>query len=304
MRPAAAGSADTAAILKANRRGILWMCAAMGCFVVNDSLVKYASQSMPGAQLIFVRGAMASLLVLVLVRSTGAGRCLREILRGQVAVRAWVDAVATFIYLIALFHLPLVNATAINMTSPMIILVLAAVVLRERVGLGRWVAVLTGFVGVLLIIQPRTEGFNAWSLACLLGTLLMAVRDLLTRSVSPGVPSTIITLASALAVTVFAGAATLVDGWQPFGLFELALLASASVFLACAYYGLVIGMRHGELSVIGPFRYSGLLWALAIGYGVWGHLPDTLAWSGIAMLTASGLYVFYSERRRANRARN
>lgn len=302
MTTAAAGG-DTAAILKANRRGILWMCAAMGCFVVNDSLVKYASQSMPGAQLIFVRGALASLLVLLLVHSTGATARLREVLRGWVAVRAWVDAIATFIYLIALFHLPLVNATAINMTSPMIIALLAAVVLREQVGAGRWAAVILGFLGVLLIIQPRTEGFNAWSLACLLATLLMSVRDLLTRRVASGVPSTIITLASALAVTVFSGAATLVDGWQPFGLFEFGLLAAASLFLACAYYGLVIGMRHGELSVTGPFRYSGLLWALVIGYAVWGHLPNALAWSGIALLTGSGLYVVYSERQRAERER-
>jgi drug/metabolite transporter (DMT)-like permease len=106
MPHVAAGSADTTALLKANRRGILFMCAAMGCFVVNDSLVKYASQSMPSAQLIFIRGVMASLLVLLLVRSTGAIGRVREVSRGWVAVRAWVDAIGTFTYLIALFHLP------------------------------------------------------------------------------------------------------------------------------------------------------------------------------------------------------
>jgi drug/metabolite transporter (DMT)-like permease len=297
----AIGTADTAALLKANRRGILFMCAAMGCFVVNDSLVKYASQSMPSAQLIFIRGVMATLLVLLLVRSTGAARRTGEVMRGWVAVRAWVDAVGTFTYLIALFHLPIVNATAIMMTSPLIIAMLAAIFMGERVGASRWLAIVLGFVGVLLIIQPRAEGFNAYSLVCLFGTLLMSVRDLLTRRVPAGVPSTVITLATALAVTLLSGGVSAVQGWQEFGVFEFALLAMASVFLAGGYYGIVVGMRHGEMSVIGPFRYSGLIWALVVGFAVWGDLPNTMAWLGIGLLTASGLYVVYSERLRADR---
>lgn len=279
------------------------MCAAMGCFVINDSLVKYASQSMPSAQLIFVRGIMASVLVLALVRSSGAIRHARDVTHGWVAARAWIDAVGTFIYLIALFHLPIVNATAIVMTSPLMIAVLAAVFMGERVGASRWLAIALGFLGVLLIIQPRAEGFNAYALLCLLGTLLMSVRDLLTRRVAATVPSTIITLATALAVTLLSGAASLVQGWAPFGAFELALLALASIFLAGGYYGIVIGMRHGEMSVIGPFRYSGLLWALVIGFLVWGDLPNAMAWLGIALLSGSGLYVVYSERLRAAQAR-
>ena len=296
-----AGSTDTAVLLKANRRGILFMCAAMGCFVVNDSLVKYASQSMPASQLIFVRGIMATLLVLLIVRATGAAARARDVTRGWVAVRAWVDAFATFIYLIALFHLPIVNATAIMMTSPLIIAMLAAIFMGERVGASRWVAIVLGFIGVLLIIQPRAEGFNVYSLVCLTGTVLMSVRDLLTRRVPAGVPSTIITLATALAVTLLSGVASVVEGWASFGIFEFTLLAAASIFLAGGYYGIVVGMRHGEMSVIGPFRYSGLIWALLIGFAVWGDLPNPMAWIGIGLLTGSGLYVVYSERMRAER---
>ena len=152
--------ADTASLLKSNRRGILYMCAAMAFFLANDSLVKYASQTMASAQLIFLRGVMATVLVLALVRTSGAMRQAGEILRGWVAVRAWVDAAGTFIYLVALFHLPLVNATAIIMTSPLFIAGFAAVYLGERGGTGRWLAIALGFLGVLLIIQPRAEGFN------------------------------------------------------------------------------------------------------------------------------------------------
>ena len=275
------------------------MCAAMGFFVVNDSLVKYASQTMASAQLIFLRGIMASVLVLALVRATGGVRRIGEIGRGWVAVRAWVDAIGTFVYLIALFHLPIVNATAIIMTSPLFIALLAAAFMKERVGISRWLAIGLGFLGVLLVIQPRAEGFNIYAVVCLFGTLLMSVRDLLTRRIAAGIPSAVITLATAVAVTILSGTLSLVEGWRPFGRFEFGLLALASVFLAGGYYFIVVGMRHGELSVIGPFRYSGLLWALIIGYVVWGDIPNALAWAGIALLTGSGLYVVYSERRRA-----
>jgi drug/metabolite transporter (DMT)-like permease len=292
-------SGDAAALLRANRHGILCMCAAMAFFVANDALVKYASQSMASAQLVFIRGIMASLLVLALARASGALPHAREMLRGTVAARAWIDAAATFTYLLALFNLPLVNATAIMMTAPLFIALIAARLMHERVGIGRWCAIVAGFAGVLCVIQPRAEGFNAWSIACLAGTVLMAVRDVMTRRIAAGVPSSIITLATAVAVTLLSGAVSVVEGWRAFGIFEAALLAGAALFLAGGYYFIVAGMRRGELSVIGPFRYSGLLWAVIIGFLVWGDVPNPLGWLGIALVTGSGLYVVYGERRRA-----
>jgi drug/metabolite transporter (DMT)-like permease len=100
-------------------------------------------------------------------------------------------------------------------------------------------------------------------------------------------------------VTLLSGAVSVVEGWRAFGIFEAALLAGAALFLAGGYYFIVAGMRRGELSVIGPFRYSGLLWAVIIGFLVWGDVPNPLGWLGIALVTGSGLYVVYGERRRA-----
>jgi drug/metabolite transporter (DMT)-like permease len=143
------------------------MVGAMACFIVNDSLVKYASQTMPATQLIFARGIMASALVLGVAWATGATRRIREVVQGWVAFRAVVDAMATMLFLVSLFHLPLANATAINMTSPLIISVLAAMLLAERLGPARWIAISVGFVGVLFIIQPRADGFDGYALVCL-----------------------------------------------------------------------------------------------------------------------------------------
>ncbi|MDP3828020.1 MAG: DMT family transporter, partial [Polaromonas sp.] len=281
----------------ANRRGIVYMVGAMGCFVTNDALVKFASQSMPSAQLIFIRGAMSVLLVLAVAHALGATTRLREATRGWVAVRALVDATATMLYLGSLFHLPIGNATAINLAAPLFMTMFAALFMAERVRGARWLAVGAGFLGVLLVIQPRAQGFNSWALVCLLGTLFHAARDLMTRRIHAGIPSILITLATAVAVTVVSGVGSLLQGWRPFGLFEFGLLGLASVFLTGGYYFIISSMRHGEMTLVAPFRYSGLLFALVLGYAVWGEVPNTLAWFGIALLIGSGLYVLVSEKR-------
>jgi drug/metabolite transporter (DMT)-like permease len=284
-------------LLSVNRRGILAMIGSMGCFIVNDALVKYASQTMPAAQLIFMRGVMASLFVLAVAQAMGATRRVREIARGWVALRAIVDAIATMLFLVSLFHLPLANASAINMTSPLFIGVLAAFFLGERLDLPRWLAIGVGFLGVVLVIQPQAEGFNVYALVCLLATLLLSVRDLVTRRVPAGVPSILITLSNTFAVTLFAGGLSMVEGWRAFAAFEIGLLAVAAVFLSVAYFLLVFSTRHGDLSLIAPFRYTALLFATVIGFVVWSERPNLLGWAGIALIIASGIYVLRVSRR-------
>ena len=286
-----------AAQTRANRLGVLAMIGAMACFVVNDALVKYASQSMPATHLIFVRGVMATLLVLAVAQAVGATRRIREITRGWVAVRAGVDAIGTLLFLVSLFHLPLANATAINMTSPLTITVLAALFTGERIGGARWLAVGAGFLGVLLVIQPTAEGFNGYSLVCLLSTVFLAVRDLVTRRVHVAVPSILITLSNTVAVMLLAGVLSVFEGWRPLLGFEIALLGVAAVFLATAYFLVVVGTRHGDLSLIAPFRYTALLFATISGFVIWGDKPNALAWGGIALVIASGIYVLRVSRR-------
>jgi drug/metabolite transporter (DMT)-like permease len=297
---ASAASAPSAAtLLAANRRGIQFMVAGMACFIVNDALVKFVSQSLLPAQLICVRGAIATLLVYAVARASGATPQLPAIAGGWVALRASVEAIASVMYLLSLFHLPLGNATAINLAAPLAITAFAVWFLHEQVDARRWVAIGVGFAGVFMVIQPRLEGFNGWALLCLSATLLHATRDLLTRRIPATIPSILVTLATAISVTVLAGAWSLVQGWQPLSALSLGMLACAAAFLAAGYYLLIRATREGEFSVIAPFRYTGLLWALAIGWVIWGEVPNPLAWLGIALLIGAGLYLIHRERQRA-----
>ncbi|WP_056661654.1 DMT family transporter [Pseudorhodoferax sp. Leaf265] len=286
----------------ANRRGIWMMVGAMAGFVVNDAIVKHVGEAMPSAQLIFLRGVLASLLVLGMALALGARRQLQHALHPRVAARAAVDACATVMYLLSLFHLPLGNATAINLAAPLFLVVFAVWFLKERPGAARWLAVAVGFAGVLCVVQPSSDGFNAWTLLCLAGTLFHATRDLLTRRIDPAIPSIVVTLSTAVAVTLLSGAMSLAQGWQPFTPVQLAWLAAASLFLVAGYFLIIQCMRQGEVSLTAPFRYAALLFAVVLGYLVWGDVPNAWAWCGIALLVGSGLYVVHDQRGRTARA--
>lgn len=274
-----------------NRRGIQLMVAAMACFIVNDSLVKLASESLPAGQLIFVRGFIATVLVLAVMRATAMPIRPRRLASGWVAGRAALDALASLTYLVSLFHLPIANATAINMATPLVITVLAVMLGMAQVGPGRRVVIGLGFAGVLLVIQPRPDAFNAYAWLCLLSTFLHAARDMATLRIPREVPSIAVTLATAVAVMLAAGALSLVQGWVPMRAPQLALLAAAAVFLASAYQLVIAATRSGDLTVVAPFRYTGLLIAVLLGWLLWGDVPNALAWLGIALVLGSGLYL-------------
>lgn len=278
------------------------MSLGMAAFVTNDSIVKHVSESLGAGQLIFVRGLMSIALLVAAAHVMGALGHAKGLLDRKVLARGSLDAIATVVYLTSLFHLPLGNATAINMVAPLMITLFAVLVLRERVGIGRWLAIATGFTGVLLVVQPASAGFNAFALLCLAGTVFHASRDLLTRFIDPALPSILITIPTAVLVTLLAGAWTLLQGWQPLAWSHAGMLAAASVFLSAGYCLTIVAMRSGKLSTVAPFRYSGLLFALVLGWTVWGDVPNALAWAGIALLVAAGLYVLYSDRARTHPA--
>ncbi len=283
----------------ANRRGIIGMSIAMGLFITNDALVKLVSVSLPGPQLICIRGLFASTLMLVVCQALGAFKRdtttgelpISQLLNRRLLVRASLDAAASMVYLTSLFHLPLPNATAINSATPMFITMMAVVAFREKVGAARWLAIVVGFVGVLFIVQPAAAGFNGWALLCLSGTLLHSARDLMTRVIPARIPSLLITLSTVLAVSLLSGVISLYQGWLPFTARQLALLAAASALLSGGYFLLIGAMRQGDISLITPFRYTALLFALALGWLLWGDVPNLLALTGIALLVAAGIFM-------------
>jgi drug/metabolite transporter (DMT)-like permease len=280
-----------------NTRGIVAMLASVVVFIFNDALIKLAAETVPSVQAIGVRGVFATLWCGLALLATGAWRKMAYAVHPKVVLRGGLEAAAAIIYLIALFQIPFAIATAVNLSTPLILTVLAVFVLKEVVRWRRWTAVGVGFAGVLLVIQPQPGDINGWTWVALAGTFLGAFRDIIARYLPPAVPTLVVSFTTAITVAMVGCVWALIEGWQPIDARALGYIAASSLLLAIGYQFLVIALRSGgEISVMGSFRYSSILWALAIGYVVWGEVPNALAFVGIAVIVGSGLYILHRER--------
>jgi drug/metabolite transporter (DMT)-like permease len=280
-----------------NLRGILAMLAAMGSLIFNDAFIKMAAARLPTGEAIFLRGVMATLLCVGVTAATVGPGALRHAGGGRVQARAGADEAGTILYLSALMHMPIADATALLQFTPLAITAGAALFLGARVGWRRWLATLVGLFGVLVIVRPGGAGFNAYSLPALSAIGFVAVRDLLTRKIGPEVPTMVVSATSAAAVAAGALTLALIEPWVWPTLSALLLLRVASIGLVGGNYWIVVAMRHGEIAAVAPFRYSASLWAIAAGLVVWGEFPDLWTWTGIAIVTGAGVYTILRESR-------
>ena len=280
-----------------NTRGILAMSAAVVVFIFNDALIKLAAESMPAVQAIGVRGLFATLWCALALLVTGTWRKIAWAAHPRVLFRSVLEAGSSITYLIALFHIPFAIASAVNLSTPLILTALAVLILKEDVRWRRWSAVAVGFVGVLLVIQPHPGDLSVWSWLALAGTMIGCFRDIFVRFLPMGIPTLVVSFSTALMVTAVSCGWALVEGWQPMSTEAIGFIVGSSLLLAMGYQFVVVALRSGgEFSVIGAFRYSSILWALAIGYVVWGEVPNALAMAGIVVIVSSGLYILHRER--------
>ena len=277
-------------------RGIFFMLAAMAAFIFNDTCVKLASEDLPTGQIIFIRGLIATPLVLLLAWQRGALVRPAKLLHRSVFWRTIGEMTATVLYLSALFHMPIANTNAILQTSPLLTTAGAALFLGEKVGVRRWTTIVIGFAGVLLIVRPGFEGFTAWSLAALAGSIAMVLRDLSSRVLPADVPTLAVTVITTICVMILGGAMSLFADWKPLAVTDFAYLGGAAVFLTAAYIFIIAAMRTGDVSLVSPFRYSIMVWAIIIQVIVFGAWPDGLTLAGSAVLVATGIYMFARER--------
>jgi drug/metabolite transporter (DMT)-like permease len=287
-----------------NLRGIAAMLASMAAFVANDAMMKIASASLPTGEIIFLRGLMmAPVLGAVLIVTLPPGRA-HVLVHPRVAMRSVAEIGAAVLYLSALFRMPIANCTAILQFTPLALTAGAALFLGARVGWRRWLAALVGLVGVLIIIRPGAAAFSPYAALALLSVVFVSARDLITRTLSRDVPATVIAFASAVAVAVAGLCLMPFEVWQWPDNDALLAVTGASLALLGGQYWIIYAMRTGGISVVAPFRYSIVLWAILAGYLVWREVPDLATWAGIAVVTSAGLYTFLREYRLARAGRS
>ncbi|WP_417694184.1 DMT family transporter [Roseibium sp.] len=293
--------------LRDNGRAIAAMLTANACFMVNDVLVKFQAGHLQLGQIILLRGIFAVALLIVACQVTGVFRHWKRLLQPPVLLRALFETGAAALYLYALLNIPVANAAAILQILPLVVTAGAAVFLGAPVGWRRWLAIFIGLSGVLLIIRPGVEGFNAWSLVALASVFLMGARDLATRRVSVDVPTFGISLMSTIGVTLLGavfiglGEPQTIGGWAPLAALDFVVLGLTGMLLVGGYSFLIIAVRLGDISLVAPFRYSSVLWAMGLGFLVFGEVPDGLTLVGMVIIAATGIYTFLREHRLARR---
>lgn len=282
-----------------NMNGALLMMGSMAAFTINDTIVKSVGQDVPLFQLVAMRGSLATLLVYILARHLGALhlRFPRHD-RWLVLARCLAELSATFFFLTALMHMPLANVTAVLQALPLTVTMGAALFFGESVGWRRTLAIIVGFVGMILIVRPGPDGFSIYSVYALIAVASVTTRDLITKRMSPEVPSMVVTLATSLAVTVSFGIASTVEGWVPVSPTSGALVAAAALFVLLGYLFSVMVMRVGEVGFVAPFRYTSLIWALVLGWFVFRDWPDAVTMAGAALIVGAGLFTLFRQKLR------
>jgi drug/metabolite transporter (DMT)-like permease len=273
------------------------MIAGAALLTVSDAASKVLTQSYPIGQVICLRQAATLLVIvpyIVLVTGWGAVRVVNW--RGQ-GLRGLLFVAGAGLMVSSLSLLPLTTVIAIVFTSPIFVALLSAPLLGEIVGVRRWIAVIIGFVGVIVIVQPGATGF-AWVLLLPLCTALAnGTRDIVTRRLLRTESAVSILFCSTL-IVMFAGFSTLPFGWNAVDARGMLWFVSAGLANAGAHFFVIEALRLGEASLVSPFRYTAFLWAALFGYVMWGEVPGLWVALGVGLIICGGLYTVQGERRK------
>lgn len=279
-----------------NLRGILIMLAAVGLLALMDAGLKLLAPHYPPLQVAALRGMSSLPFAIVWVAATVGFRSLLRVrwplhlLRGLVAVQMM------FCFAYALRSLPLSTAYALFFVAPMLIVALSVPVLGERVGGGRWAAIFVGFAGTLVVLRPAGEGMLSWPALAVLATAAgYAVSAITVRVLgrSDSVQSMVFWLLLLLSLGAGALAA---PNWVPLKAEHAWVIAGVGLCGALGQYAITVAFSRGEASVIAPFEYSAMAWALGLDLLLWGVLPDGITMTGAAIIVAAGIYLVRHER--------
>ena len=279
-----------------NLKGILFMILAMAGFAFEDLFIKMLSAYFPISEVIMILGFTGSIVFLIIAIFQNAPIIHKDLLNKYVIMRTICELLGAVFFVTAIALTPLSSASAILQITPLLVTIGAVIFFREKVGWRRWSAVFVGFMGVLLILRPGFGGFMPASIFALLGSVFLAARDLSTRAMKVDLPSVTIALYAFIAFGI--SGILIIPFNSPMvipSLNQIMYFIGASTFGVFAYYSLVISSRIGEMSVISPFRYSRIVFAMLLAIIILGERPDSFTLIGAAIIVLSGMYTFVRE---------
>lgn len=277
-------------------RGIALYCAAMLMFSLLDTSAKFASSYLPTLEVVWARYAFSVVFAVLLLRSWARPADYLTRRPYMQALRAVLLLASTAFNFLALRYLQLAEAAAITFAAPLLVTALSGPILGEWPGPRRWAAVLIGFIGVLIIIQPEPGAFRPATLLSVGAAFCYAGYGLTTRMLSATeTPAGMLVYGSLLAVVVLTPALPAVGKLPPDWLVAAALVATG-FFAAVGHWSLIVATRHAPAPVLVPFQYTQILWMPILGFLVFGDIPGATTFIGAVVVIASGLYILYRQR--------
>ena len=268
----------------------------MAGFAFEDLFIKLLSTYFPISEVIIILGFTGTFIFFIIALLQNAPIIHKDLLNKHVIIRTICELLGAVFFVTAIALTPLSSATAILQIAPLLVTIGAVIFFKEKVGWRRWTAVFIGFIGVLLIVRPGFEGFMPASIFAILGSVFLAARDLATRAMQVKLPSVTIALYAFIAFGI--SGILIIPFNSPMVLptsNQIIYFIGASAFGVIAYYSLVISSRIGEMSVISPFRYSRIVFAMLLAIIILDENPDGLTLIGASIVVASGLYTFVRE---------
>ncbi len=277
--------------------GILLTTLSFFLFSLQDASVKWLVATLPVCQVLFIR----SVTIVAICAAIGRGPALRRasgspvlwpmLWRTLLLLAAWLS------YYTAARDLGLAQLTTLYYAAPIVVTVLAMPVLGETVPPSRWIAVLTGFVGVLVACDVFGQGLAvSWPVyLALQAAVFWGIATILLRKTALEEGTLVQMLISSALLMVFTGLA-LPFLWQPLSLSELALIVGTGVLAGAGQYALFEGMRRAEVSLLAPFEYSSLIWGFLLGFLIWHEVPSANVFVGAGLIIGAGVLVIGAER--------
>lgn len=292
-RPAAQATHAPARIT----RGILLMLLAVFLFALMGALVKLLIAAYDSMQIVWAR-TVGHLAFMLLIFAPGRGLGILHTRRvGTQLTRSAIQIFSTFCFFTALAYVPLAEATAIGFLSPLVVALLAVPMLGERLTRARLAALVVGFAGVLLVIQPGAAAFQWASLLILASAACYALYQVLTRRVSAFDSPETSVVYSALIGSILTSIVVPLVWRTPAGALDLLAFAAVGLLGGLGHYCIARALVHAPANVVAPFQYFQLLGAVIFGYLLFDSLPTPYAWVGAAIIVTSGLVMGWSESR-------
>ncbi|MER8804258.1 DMT family transporter [Mesorhizobium sp. M0998] len=275
------------------------MVVSTGSYIVNDTMMKLATAGLPPYEVLFLRGAAATLWGIPLLFMLGYGKQIPLILDAKVLRRNLLELGAILCYVVALANMQIADSTALGQITPLLMLVGSSMLFGERIGGVRLALIGLGFVGAVMVAQPTMQGISVYALLALGNAALSAARDLAGRKVAADVPGMIVAISAVIVVLAGAGVAHLVsEQWVVPEIRHLLLMGGAGLFLIFGHFFIFMAYRVGPTSVVAPFYYCFTVWAVISGLVVFRQLPNALAVCGILLVVASGLTIVSLDERK------